>query len=505
MIDFEMVVERLLLEADPIPDVPVVDKTVTDHTVEFFITPKGSSPYDKFAAKFQEKYGKQPLSSAQDIQRLITALKGSSNKNELTISNFTDYTESFPIIDFVLFVVQTSLGKTKAILGDFETAIVNDDTKNVATQASNSYINKFAANAAKDSWPLDYPSLTSQARMLEVGLRKKLADNVVGSLALEQLYGRSIYYAVLALLAGREKIRNPFRSVPSSNKFIDEILYGNYEKYAGGGEMVKGKYARMWDQVSVEKLIELGKSVRNFYEQQKAEHAPTKEAVEGAPPTPPQPVPTLEQFVKNDVGGRKFSWTVAEQLKFDDVFNNEYSQILQEGVQKTIFKDVDGVNYKVYRNDQIRPYSFVITNKQTNKEIYRLEGDNALQDTLKDVQSIDLINQSVDSIGKLLDDINLGLTELIKKYRDNPKIQKSGTEPEAPGSTLPDTGYIIKFITTLTGNDAAKDLITKLKQLGDYIAEKEPPDWAGAAKSIAKGLAGLAGASPNVGGGSLNG
>ena len=432
MIKFEELVEGLLLEQDPSQQTQAAATTV-DPTFAYFTSPKGQSPYDEFAKAFQAVYGKVPLSNTQELQRVITSLEGSSNKNELTISNFTEYTESFPLIDFILYVAQTSLGQTKANIGQFKTQIQNNDIKNKADVAAKGYIQTFKTNAKQNSWPLDYPSLTAQARMLEVGLRKKLADSVIGTLALENQATKSIYQAVLTLLAGREKIRNPFKQVGSSNNFIDEILYGDYKKYAGGGEMVKGKYARMWDQYSVEKLIELGQSIRNFYNYQKALFVPKQETQQQSLIS----VPTLEQFVKNSVGGKPFSWTASptstpQNASFDQSFELLNKQMLQEITDPAIIKKVKA------------------------------------------------------AVGK-----SAAATK-TSKFGASTTAQSSQDDIQTP--TLPDQGYNVKHIMSLT-DDSAKDLVNKLKQLGDYIAEKEPPDWLGkisgalsGAAQVAKGL-----------------
>ena len=444
MIKFEELVKGLLLEQDPSQQTQAAATTV-DPTFAYFTSPKGQSPYDEFAKAFQAVYGKVPLSNTQELQRVITSLEGSSNKNELTISNFTEYTESFPLIDFILYVAQTSLGQTKANIGQFKTQIQNNDIKNKADVAAKGYIQTFKTNAKQNSWPLDYPSLTAQARMLEVGLRKKLADSVVGTLALENQATKSIYQAVLTLLAGREKIRNPFKQVGSSNNFIDEILYGDYKKYAGGGEMVKGKYARMWDQYSVEKLIELSQSIRNFYNYQKALFVPTQETQQQSLIS----VPTLEQFVKNSVGGKPFSWAASststpQNASFDQSFELLNKQMLNE----------------------IKP---------TSRTTYTSTGSKTTATSGPGV-------------------VTSASTQSSSTPKQSSQEKKSETPDDVQTPTLPDQGYNIKHIMSLT-DDSAKDLVNKLKQLGDYIAEKEPPDWLGkisgalsGAAQVAKGL-----------------
>jgi hypothetical protein len=535
MIDFERIVSTLLLEAEPDPTPTNQTTNATDRTVEYFINPKGNSPYEKFAAEFQKKYGRPPLSSPQDIQRLIVALKGSSNKNELTISNFTDYIESFPLIDFVLFVT-TLKGNTKSILGDFEDAIQTEETKTSANGKVEFYIKDFVNNKAiQDGWPLDYPAKTYQARLLEIGLRKKLADNVVGTLALEQQYQKSIYDAVLTLLAGREKIRNSAKTVPSSNKFINEILYGSeqdFKKYAGGGAMVQGKYARMWDQVSVERLMELGNSIRNFYNQQKAEHASVKSTAEEGAATPSS-VPTLEQFVKNNIGGKAFSWTVAENLSFDDVFSRYLKEMLLLE-RESWFKLGDGKTAKVHSDETKKVIKFTIVDKLkrnmpdsnyepiyiTPSDLLNIYNNNTdvqqevAQYRIKQNKQFPQFNSDKDALfsyfasakgdnsteEKHLDKaINNILQQRLKSaLADRAKNRsKSSATADEP---LPESGYIIKYIASLTGNDSAKDLITKLKLLGDYIAEEQPPNWKNLISGIGTFASGASMGVPDVGG-----
>ena len=460
MIKFEELVESFLIEQEPVATTQAA-AIATDPTFSYFTSPKGQGPYDEFAKAFQTAYGKLPLSNTQELQRLITALEGSSNKNELTISNFTEYTESFPLIDFILYVAQTSLGQSKANIGQFKAQIQNDKIKKAADNAAKSYIKTFS-NTMKNrqySWPLDYPSLTGQARMLEVGLRKKLADNVVGTLALENLSTKSIYDTVITLLANRKKIRDPRNTVGPSDKFINDILYGDYKKYAGGGEMVKGKYARMWDQYSVEKLIELGQSIRNFYNYQKALFVPKQDPSQ----QPPVPVPTLEQFVKNNIKGQRFSWTAPEasstqplapsNASFDQSFELLYNDLLNE--------KNSAVTRTLYGSSAVGAGNFGAN----------LAGTSSFSEPQQPTPT-----QSTSSVPA------------------NPEDNEQTESEDKQTPELPKEGYDIKHIMSLT-EDSAKDLINKLKQLGDYIAEKEPPDWLGkisgalsGATQIAKGL-----------------
>jgi hypothetical protein len=343
-----------------------------------------------------------------------------------------------------LYVAQTSLGQPKANIGQFKTQIQKNEIKSAADSAAKRYIQTFS-NTMRDrqnSWPLDYPPSTAQARMLEVGLRKKLADNVIGTLALENLLTKSIYDAVLTLLAGRKKIRDPRNTVGPSNKFIDDILYGDYKKYAGGGEMVKGKYARMWDQYSVEKLIELGQSIRNFYNYQKALFVPKQDPSQ----QPPVPVPTLEQFVKNNIKGQRFSWTAPEvsatrplaptNASFDQSFELLYNDLLNE--------ISSAVTRKSYGSSPVGAGNF-----RAN-----LVGPNSFSEPQQPTPPA----QPTSSVPV------------------NPKDKEQPEPEDKQTPELPKEGYDIKHIVSLT-DDSAKDLVNKLKQLGDYIAEKEPPEF----------------------------
>ena len=520
MIDFERIVEKLLLElerdgstpaiaATPAPTasaaVPTAPKTVessVDPTVAYFTTSNGvlgnKSPYNCFADKFKEKYKKLPLSSENDLQRLISALKGSSDKNQLNISPFVEYTEAFPLIDFILSVAATTIKDSKGNLNIFEKEIIKDEGKNVANGAVKSYIDRFEKEAKVDGWPLDYSAVTSQARTLEIGLRKKLADNVVGTLAYQNHLNKSIYLAVTTMLKAREDIRNKgaLGGLLQSTKFLDEILYGDYNKYASGGpggkEMISGKYARMWDQYSVDKLYNLGKSIRNFYNYEKALHVPPLSEEDKKKGKKQALIPTVEQLVKNDINGKRFTlWSLeakTESLSFDDTFNY-FNQLINESFEPVSFKAKSG---KTYRFDFNRyTETFFIFDADKNEEIKSMPEDEIAKivQQYKEGQQgnegmIDgtvLINHlhkvaSDDSVLKASAEATAQNILGHLGFEQLPPPKSTTSEPNSETTKIPESGYILGYIETL-GHDSAKDLVNKLKDLGDYIGEKKPFDW----------------------------
>ena len=519
MIDFERIVEKLLLElegstpaiaatpapaasSDAVPTAPKTVESSVDLTVAYFTTSNGAlgnkSPYNCFADKFKEKYKKLPLSSENDLQRLISALKGSSDKNQLNISPFVEYTEAFPLIDFILSVAATTINDSKGNLGRFEKEIITDEGKNVANAAVKSYIERFEKEAKVDGWPLDYSAVTSQARTLEIGLRKKLADNVVGTLAYQNHLNKSIYLAVTTMLKAREDIRNKgaLGGLLQSTKFLDEILYGDYNKYASGGpggkEMISGKYARMWDQYSVDKLYNLGKSIRNFYNYEKALHVPPLSEEDKTADKEQALIPTVEQLVKNDINGKKFTlWSLeakTESLSFDDTFNY-FNQLINESFEPVSFKAKSG---KTYRFDFNRyTETFFIFDADKNEEIKSMPEDEIAKivQQYKEGQQgnegmIDgtvLINHlhkvaSDDSVLKASAEATAQNILGHLGFEQLPPPKSTTSEPNSETTEIPESGYILGYIETLS-HDSAKDLVNKLKDLGDYIGEKKPFGW----------------------------
>ena len=538
MIDFERIVERLLLElgedgstpanaATPAPASSVtapstVDISV-DPTVAYFTTPNEKlgniSPYIYFANKFKEKYKKLPLSSENDLQRLISALKGSSDKNQLNISPFVEYTEAFPLIDFILSVAATTIKDSKGNLNIFETEIKKD--QKVANGAVKSYIERFEAEAKVDGWPLDYSAVTSQARTLEIGLRKKLADNVVGTLAYQNHLNKSIYLAVTTMLKAREDIRNKgaLGGLLQSTKFLDEILYGDYNKYASGGpggkEMISGKYARMWDQYSVDKLYNIGKSIRNFYNYEKALHVPPLSEEDKKTSKEQALIPTVEQLVKNDINGKRFTlWSLepkVESLSFDDTFNCLFNEMLlleqvswyrlKDGKQTKVDSNTKGVikftivdkininkpdpNYEPIYITHKELLDIYNKNKEVQQEVaqYKSQQNKLYPQFNTNEQALfgyfSTAKGPVGTEEKHLDKLVRDILQQRLKDALQKKLQsrlKNNQPLNKETAEIPESGYTLGYIETLS-HDSAKDLVNKLKDLGDYIGEKKPFDW----------------------------
>lgn len=458
MVDFKKLVEGLLVEQ--------VAASSSDASYNFFAETKlsdGKTPYESFNTAYQAKYKRPALQNVKDLQVLLAAIRQSADKNQLTVEPFKNYVEAFPLVDFILYIVKEIANQPKALFNEFEKnipSIKEAEKKKVVDK----FINRFNTEVKENSWPLDYSAYTVQGRMLEAGLRKKLTENVVGDLALTKYLEdpkSSIYSAVYGLLAARKKVRDPLGIVPPANAFVNDILYGNINAYAGGGKLVQGKYARMYDKVSAEKLIELGNTIRKYYQNQVNRFAP--EDFKGN---------KLEAFVKNELKDGKFVFEHKKMSPQEISFDKKFKLVIEELIVEAAAVNIDGKNYELEASSDGKMNIIDVETKQPVGAI-----DSEVYGKAKGAELTNLVRTAI--------------KDASTDSENKPGIISSQSSDDS--SSIPEGGYNIKNIDSQakSGNEAAQELINTLKQFGDYIQEGEPTDWAGAisgATQVAKGL-----------------
>jgi hypothetical protein len=440
-----------------------------DAVVNFFLD-EPNELFKEFNAAFFSKY---KLNASDEILRnLINAIRRSGYQNQYVVSDFSRFSDYFPLIDFLTFVIGQADSNQKPNVLEFTEGLKEDDKRLLFIKAAQDYTEGFKTKAVEDSWPLDYGPKTNHASVLQMGLRQAASKNLIAEATIEKLLDKSLKLGIYKLLEIRKKIRDKQNKVPPSNAFIDSLLL-TPEKHAGTTVTVPTQYKRLYPDTSVRQLVELGILIKRFYEHEKntaqesynQQHPESKTAIET----------TIEEFFENKLNtGNQFEWRIPKAKEETEKQPDEDDSMFSDKY-KTILKGPKGP----LLTKQIPPGMPPIPTRES--------------------KSFNMFYKSLVENFKLNEANSDWASSALKSTDSNNTKPPTENETKNPLIVSFKGGYTIGNIKNLKTNDPAQKLYQKILAMSDYIAEGEPFSILGALKDIstaAKGLGSLGG--PNL-------
>lgn len=228
------------------------------------------------------------------LKGVIDLMRGQIQFTTPTAKAFMDYRDIFPLLDMFAYLSQSwGTDKTKA----FDSGSVI--SHKIASSDYDTFIGSGAsslekrANAPDSDSLFDYRPLSTWAIALQGPLKRAIAQEKFGKIALDKFNEENIKKTIYGLLEVRKTIRlshiqNP-RNVPNAISYIDKILF-NPKQFVGGQTKVPGQFKSIYNSNVVDSLIDIAVSAEHLYESQYREMLPTDE-------TPPKT--TLQDFLEN--------------------------------------------------------------------------------------------------------------------------------------------------------------------------------------------------------------
>lgn len=173
--------------------------------------------------------------------------------------SLVEYAEHFPLLDFLWYLMSKEKGfdPTKIDLDDAKITKHATDFQNLCSKS----------NQGTNINPLfGYTPITSVANVIKRPLQKKISNQLIGKLSLQNYSGKSIKEALYFLLEARKKARSSVikQTVPSAIPFIDKIL-ADPQSYAGKVQ-IPPQLRAIYDRVDGETLIDLAQTMHEFFE-----------------------------------------------------------------------------------------------------------------------------------------------------------------------------------------------------------------------------------------------
>ena len=282
MINFREVVLSYLEESASGGDYDNLHKLVEDTIVVTDINDEFKKCYTTFNM------------TAADLKNILQIVGPQIKYKPATAKNFLDYRDYFPVMD--LFAYLSEPWGAKAT--DAFDANKTNPAKILLTRydafigsGSNSLIKR---TNAVDADPLfDYTPLSAWAIALQGPLRRAIAQEKFGRIALDKFNGENIKKTIYGLLEVRKSIRvshikNP-RNVPNAVSYIDKILF-NPKQFIGGQTKVPVQFKSIYNSNVIDSLVDIAITAEELYETQFKEMLPVDE-------TPPKT--TLQEFLEN--------------------------------------------------------------------------------------------------------------------------------------------------------------------------------------------------------------
>ena len=285
MINFEEIVLSYLEESASSGDYDNLHKFVEESIVVDYINIEFKKCYSWFNV-------------TQDQLKGIIDLMGRQIQfTTPTAKTFVDYRDFFPILDMFAYLSQDwGANKTKAFLSE---TVIPD--KKITLTKYDTFIGLGSANSllkrtnAVDADPLfDYTPSSSWAIALQGPLKRAIAQEKFGKIALDKFKDESIKKTIYGLLEVRKNIRvshikNP-RNVPNAVSYIDKILF-NPKQFVGGQTKVPVQFKSIYNSNVIDSLIDIAITAEELYETQLKEMLPASEI------NPPKT--TLQEFLEN--------------------------------------------------------------------------------------------------------------------------------------------------------------------------------------------------------------
>ena len=173
--------------------------------------------------------------------------------------SLVQYAEQFPLLDFLWYIIskETNFDLEKDDLDSAKIKIHVDTFKAACSKANQ------GTNVNPLFGYVPYTGIAATAQRL---LQKKISNQLIGKLSLQNYNGKSIKEALYFLLEARKKARSSVikQTVPSAIPFIDKIL-ADPQSYAGKVQ-IPPQLRAIYDRVDGETLIDLAQTMQDFFE-----------------------------------------------------------------------------------------------------------------------------------------------------------------------------------------------------------------------------------------------
>lgn len=177
--------------------------------------------------------------------------------------SLVQYAEQFPLLDFLWYIIskETNFDLEKDDLDSSKIKIHVDTFKAACGKANQ------GTNVNPLFGYVPYTGIAATAQRL---LQKKISNQLIGKLSLQNYNGKSIKEALYFLLEARKKARSSVikQTVPSAIPFIDKIL-ADPQSYAGKVQ-IPPQLRAIYDRVDGETLIDLAQTMQDFFESEYA-------------------------------------------------------------------------------------------------------------------------------------------------------------------------------------------------------------------------------------------
>ncbi len=345
--DFESIVEGLLLEVDEAPQASsaATEEAEAKTVAKFF----EGSKYNKLQTAFNTAYGKRvyrPGFSVFPNQAAFTNLVYNASQNSIRDTKkpgvFPDFIYIFPLLDII--------SQVKAIY-------VATNPKENPTSIADKALDRFLAKLEKykDTLPMDYNADDAWATSVKeafINSNKKKLD--VGSLKLPAFANYSLHYTIFKLLEQRKlsySAKIQIDKLPKTNEVVETVLF-NPDAYTSAEQVFPDlKLKSFYHGVTPSLLLSVAKSVNNLFEQQLREKLRNADydKIEANAGIKKQ---ALEEFYKDQLDWKKYSSKQASpqeppannlspvQSSFDDSFKLLSKQMLNEITDPAIISRV---------------------------------------------------------------------------------------------------------------------------------------------------------------------
>lgn len=491
MVNFEnLVVEELLFEQEAKPAAGATQQAVNNQQAVgnnqnqqatrenwemFFNTNKNDlkSVYDTKFTNIGISFPEDSTTTTL-IQAVHNHASRDSGLNAVGKENVKRY---FPIVDLLARLYDKSVEDKEANKNP------NSDFKQVLDQFKKD-LNQFRGI------PSDFPPKSMMGKRLIDQFNKSLPDLGTITLDKEPYPTNSIWFAVMTLLAARKKYRSnkiDLTKVPSSEKYVEDLII-NFEKYAGGTNLVPRQFQSLYgDNITPQELVNIGK-LANDYMEREAERLFFDYELDKS-----KKKQALLAFIKN-------APLVKESLDFHSLFQKIFLGELfttPDQAKNEIDKEMGDVSSETSSTDTTSETPKVTTfdwtpyivkkedvtssdKKQENDQITPENTDNSADQQKNQ-------NESINYFDKMYQKLILN--------EEEPIIEPTANEVNETPKPL-DGGYILKNIKEQPSqeNSKAKPLYDALLKLANYIRSQKQRDITGAINSAAGAMRSLASA-----------
>jgi hypothetical protein len=267
MIDFESIVEGLLLEADDAsqPDSADVEENEAKTVYAFFKNNYGSLK-DAFVSAYGTRVyipGFSVFPNELAFKNLVYNASKNSIRDTKKSNVFPDFMYIFPLLDII--------SQVKAIYVESKSS---DKPDTIAKEALNAFVNKLKTKY-KNTLPMDYVADDAWATTVKESFLSSNKKQInVGALKLPAFANYSLHYTIFKLLEQRKigyNAKIEINKLPETNKVVEKVLF-NPDVYTSAEQIFPDlKLKSFYYGVTPDLLLSVAKSVQNLFEQQARE------------------------------------------------------------------------------------------------------------------------------------------------------------------------------------------------------------------------------------------